>query len=240
ELRLRLYVLGLFEAGSPWAFHTVGSVLKVSLPHYGKVHGFPKRAAGEDFYLMNKLAKSGFIENLVSEPVRISDRASSRVPFGTGPAISATAERNPLDFPVYHPDIFRLLKPWLSHLGMLCEERDTVVARGLIAWLRERGVASVILDALNAVDADEIFRRSSAQHRRPAQLIRSLHTWFDAFKTMRSIHRVRAAQYGDVTLGRALGEFLGPDWPRDAPLEELSGLLASREPRGAAMGLGPR
>ena len=240
ELRLRLYVLGLSAAGSPWAFHTLGSILKINLTHYAKVHGFPKRAAGEDFYLLNKLAKSGFIENLVSEPVLISGRASSRVPFGTGPAISASTQRNPLERRAYHPDIFPLMKPWLTHLGMLWEARENLAAHGLISWLSEHGVAPVMLNALGALDADEIFRRSSAQCRRPAQLIRTLHTWFDAFKTMRTIHRVRAAGYEDTAVGYALAQYLGPDWPRDAPLTELSRLLASREPRGATLGLGPR
>ena len=44
-------------ARSPYAFHTIGSTMAVSANHYAKVRGFPKREAGEDFYLLNKLAK---------------------------------------------------------------------------------------------------------------------------------------------------------------------------------------
>ena len=240
ELRLRLYVLGLARAASPYAFHTLGSLLKVSLAHYGKVRGFPKRAAGEDFYLLNKLAKSGFIENLVSPPLRLSDRASSRVPFGTGPAISAMADGRPLDYPVYDPRLFGLLTPWLRHLDSLWDQREEVATRGTIAWLGEHGVAGPMLDALAALDVDQIFRRVCAQCRRPEQLARQLHTWFDAFKTMRTLHRVRAAGYDDVPLHRGLQEVLESDALRGASLEEICTHIASREPRGVAMGLGPR
>lgn len=241
ELRIRLYVLGLARAASPYAFHTLGSLLKVSLAHYGKVRGFPKRAGGEDFYLLNKLAKSGFIENLASPPLRLSDRASSRVPFGTGPAISAMADGGPLlGHPTYDPRLFRLLTPWLRHLDSLWDHREEIAASGMIAWLGGHGVAGPLLDALAALDVDQIFRRVCPQCRGPEQLARQLHTWFDAFKTMRTLHRVRAAGYDDVPLRRGLHEVLESDALRGASLGEISTLIASREPRGVAMGLGPR
>lgn len=240
ELRLRLYVLGLLEAGSPWAFHTLGSILKVSLPHYAKVRGFPKRAAGEDFYLLNKLAKIGFVENLGGEPVRLSDRASARVPFGTGPAVAAAAvgTGRPMDLPAYDHRIFRLIGPWITRLDHLHEAREAIAAQGLVTWLSEHGVRPPVLEALGAVNADQTFRRLSSRCRQPQQLSHALHTWFDAFKTMRAIHRVRASRFPDVPLADALSASLGPDWPREATADELSRMLAAREPT-TPMGLGP-
>jgi len=59
ELRLHHYRLGLEFAASPYALHTLGSCLAFRAEHYAQVRGFPKRAGGEDFYLLNKLAKIG-------------------------------------------------------------------------------------------------------------------------------------------------------------------------------------
>jgi hypothetical protein len=54
ELSLRYYVAGLAWAGSPYAFHTLGSATAVSAAAYAAVRGYPKREAAEDFYLLNK------------------------------------------------------------------------------------------------------------------------------------------------------------------------------------------
>ncbi len=64
ELSLRYYVAGMKFARSPYAFHTIGSSMAVSPVHYARVRGFPKREAGEDFYLLNKLAKLGSVLEL--------------------------------------------------------------------------------------------------------------------------------------------------------------------------------
>ena len=61
ETALRYYVAGLSWAGSPYAFYSIGSILAFNVKHYCQARGFPKRAAGEDFYLLNKLAKLGSI-----------------------------------------------------------------------------------------------------------------------------------------------------------------------------------
>ena len=43
EISLRYYVLGLSFAGSPYAFHTIGSTIATDVGAYMKVRGFPKR-----------------------------------------------------------------------------------------------------------------------------------------------------------------------------------------------------
>ena len=108
EASLRYYVLGLRYAGSRYAFHTIGSLITVTPYAYAAVRGVPKRSGAEDFYLLNKLRKVGAVRSLGSKPLLLSGRASTRVPFGTGPAIArimndAEASRNPR---VYHPAAF--------------------------------------------------------------------------------------------------------------------------------------
>ncbi|MDO9516157.1 MAG: glycosyltransferase family A protein, partial [Syntrophales bacterium] len=59
ELFLRYYVLGLRYAGSPYAFHSIGSTMVCTAEGYATVRGMNKRRAGEDFYFLDKLAKIG-------------------------------------------------------------------------------------------------------------------------------------------------------------------------------------
>lgn len=114
EAKLQYYVDGLRWAGSPYAFHTVGSTMVVSARAYAQARGVPKRQAGEDFYLLNKLRKLGPVRTLSGAPIGLSGRASDRVPFGTGPAVRRIeAEGRPL---LYHPESFARLRRHLEGL----------------------------------------------------------------------------------------------------------------------------
>src|SRR5262249_38957583 len=64
EISLRYYVLGLAFAGSPHAYHTIGSAFAARASAYVSVRGFPKRDAAEDFYLLSKIAKVGPVFSL--------------------------------------------------------------------------------------------------------------------------------------------------------------------------------
>ena len=131
EYSLRYYVAGLSYAGSPYAFHTIGSTLAVNAVHYARVRGFPRRQAGEDFYLLNKLAKVGSVRQLSAEtdcePIDIAARRSDRVPFGTGAAVGKLMElENPAtEFLLYHPAVFGLLRGWLGSLPAFWQERSS-------------------------------------------------------------------------------------------------------------------
>ena len=57
EIYLHYHSLGLQSAGSPYPFPCIGSTLWIHVEKYAAVRGFPKKEAGEDFYLLNKLAK---------------------------------------------------------------------------------------------------------------------------------------------------------------------------------------
>lgn len=107
ELSLRYFVAGLAWAGSPYAFHTIGSLISVRADAYAAVRGFPRRLAGEDFYLLNKLAKLGPIIQRPGAPVRIASRRSTRAPFGTGPAVEARLRGGP--WRVYDPRCFEIV-----------------------------------------------------------------------------------------------------------------------------------
>ena len=108
EISLRYYVLQLNHMGSPYAFQTVGSSMAAHAQAYASVRGFPKRAAAEDFYILNKLAKTGIMIRLQSSPLTLSSRRSHRVPFGTGAAMNRLHE-DPQQL-LYNPEIFKYIR----------------------------------------------------------------------------------------------------------------------------------
>jgi hypothetical protein len=112
EKALKYFRRGLDFAGSPYAFYTLGSTLGFSIEQYCQARGFPKRAGGEDFYLLNKLAKLGTVHFQHEICISITARESDRVPFGTGPAVAKIRQLdNPSeDYCYYHPAVFSCLK----------------------------------------------------------------------------------------------------------------------------------
>jgi hypothetical protein len=194
ELRLHHYLLGLEYAASPYAMQTLGSCLAVKAEHYAQVRGFPKRAGGEDFYLLNKLAKLGPIEKLLGACISLQSRHSQRAPFGTGPAVAAiSADDNPLQLPLfYHPACFEALRCFLAAIPALQQAREQTLhweqlhALGLAADLAQTCCA--IAGALGLEQAIAHCRR---QGKSAEQFLRQFHQWFDAFRTLKFIHGIR-------------------------------------------------
>lgn len=180
---LHYYLAGLRWANSPYAFYTIGSTLLINHLHYAMARGFPKRSGGEDFYLLNKLAKLGRIQSLQSMPLRLSGRASKRAPFGTGAAVSrfSQSDARQTDYPYYHPRCFTALKHFLQLLPALSRPgrwQDIFVDELLVLCLEKLGLEKAIEHA----------RRHGST---PERFLKHLHDWFDAFRTLRLIHLLR-------------------------------------------------
>ena len=195
EVFLRYYVLGLADAGSPYAFHTLGSTLAIHASAYAKVRGFPRRAAGEDFYLVNKLAKVGHILQLQHPVLLIGGRSSHRVPFGTGAALKQILADSAQGrtYRVYAPEVFQCLKVWLAAIDLLCTDR---ASSNLVDYLEAAGRAhgSADVEQLHSEMSQAGFL-SAALHARQishdaSTMARHVHTWFDAFRTLKLIHRL--------------------------------------------------
>jgi len=182
EISLRYYVLGLRWAKSPWGFHTVGSTLAIHAYHYAANRGFPKREAGEDFYLLNKIAKTGAVLSLREPAIILSDRASHRVPFGTGPAVRRIQDLHCIDtdFVLYHPTIFLWLAEWLS----LIPELYTYSLKDVVTNKK-------IIEILQRINIEKAITHSQKQSKSPQEFKRHMLTWFDAFKTLKFIHGAR-------------------------------------------------
>jgi hypothetical protein len=107
------------------------------------------------------------------------------VPFGTGAAVGKLMElENPArEFQLYHPSVFSLLQRWLGSLPAFWQSRSsnmsTVLSEQvLIGGLEELGATRALQHAL---------RQSSDAN----QFNRQMHTWFDAFRTLKLIHHLR-------------------------------------------------
>jgi hypothetical protein len=242
EIYLRYYVLGLREARSPYAYHSIGSTISIDGLCYARVRGFPKRLAAEDFHMLAKLAKVGRIESTRGTPIVLSARASDRVPFGTGAAIRKDRLRQEQgdDFRAYDPEVFRWLSLWLramrdfgdpdcrgedlrSHLQRHC--REELSARD----------ALLLHDVLEEIGA---IARANKAAERPRNIARSLEESFDALRTLRFIHTLRDRRFPDIALGQAVvaAPFLDVDHWEDesaATLESICRTMARLEAKNA-------
>jgi hypothetical protein len=201
ELSLRYYVAGMKFARSPYAFHTIGSTMAVRALHYARVRGFPKREAGEDFYLLNKLAKVGSVLELVQGPgidaIEIASRRSDRVPFGTGAAVNKiTAMEDPFaGFRFYDPTVFGLLKLWLQSWPNIWQTGSASLDIDVLSAQAEDQqpihLRQALLDCLQTLKTEQALAHAFKQSSDLDQFSRQLHTWFDAFRTLKLVHALR-------------------------------------------------
>lgn len=234
EISLRYYVLGLAWAGSPFAYQSMGSCLAIPAPAYAQVRGFPKKNAAEDFYVLNKLAKVGSIERLAGAPLRLEGRPSDRVPFGTGRALrDLAAKRGGLaGFHLYHPLVFAHLASWLAVLAAIARSGGDVekpLARlpGADTFFR----ADLLRESLERIGAMSAVRDAIRRSRDEKTLLRHLHTWFDAFRTLKLVHALRDGGIPSLPWREALAEapFTGLADSTEDDIEALREALAREE-----------
>lgn len=182
ELFIRCYVAGLQYAGSPYAFHTVGSAMACRASAYLKCGGMNRRKAGEDFYFLQSLAKTSGVAQVRGTTVYPSPRRSSRVPFGTGRAVGQLLDQEPGAVMFYPPECYTLLKVWLQTAREGCAarahdlpDRGTVCSALLGEFLSQQGFAKAWSGFLG-------------QHSTAERLENAFHGWFDAFRTLKLFH----------------------------------------------------
>src|SRR5262249_52301193 len=121
--------------------------------------------------------------------------SSHRVPFGTGAALKhilADAARGRA-YRVYAPEVFHQVKVWLAALELLCTDR---ACSDLVDYLQtaSRAHGGADVDQLHRELAAEGFLSAASPARQisldASTMARHLHTWFDAFRTLKLIHRL--------------------------------------------------
>ena len=182
EISMLYYVAGLKWSGSHYGFTTIGSLITVNPEHYARVRGFPKRDAAEDFYLLNKLAKTGTIRSIETPVIEIEARRSTRVPFGTGPALTKIIEGGIEEYRFYHPMVFQELRTFLDNFSALwsvSNVRDLYQSSPFIQrYCEESEFYSSIESRKEKIKSKPVFDKF-------------LVDWFDGFRTLKFIHKMR-------------------------------------------------
>jgi len=202
EIFLRSYVIGLSFAGSPYAFHSIGSTMACTAESYVDVRGMNRRAAAEDFYFLNKLCKIGKIGVVRETTVFPSPRPSGRTPFGTGRRVLRFMTGGGDECRFYDPRVFDILREWLAEMEA-DPDRDPgtiLVAAGRIHFLLEEYLRMIRFDR-----NWQVIRRNCSNS---THLRRQFHVWFDGLKTLRLIHHLSRSAFPPVPLFDGLKELL--------------------------------
>ena len=185
DQHMRYYTDGLAKAGSPYAYPTLGSTLAIHADSYAQVRGYPRRNAGEDFYLLNKVAKVGGVTYQPDVVLTLDARLSKRVPFGTGPALGKIVQQLQADpsgyrYLSYHPNSFALLSTALNYLDTLAHDRGATTCP-------DQAVEH-ILHGLNVQRVRNILHTKYPDLKQRQTVLTH---WFDAFRTLRFVHEAR-------------------------------------------------
>ena len=195
DQHMNYYVAGLQLAGSRYGHHSLGSTIAVHATSYAAVRGYPKRPAGEDFYLLNKIRKVAGVERLAGPILKIEARLSTRVPFGTGQALRDIVGHLAQDpsgnsYRSYHPECF-------ITLGKALQEFEHWAANP----------AADFSAAVSQHQANIGFARFAKsigkQNPSSARRLQGVHDWFDGLKTLQFIHSCQR-HYADQPLLQTL------------------------------------
>lgn len=189
ELFLRLYVYGLALAGSPYAFHTIGSAMACRGSAYLRMGGMNSRSAGEDFYFLQQLYKTAGLAPVTGTLLHPSPRRSHRVPFGTGRSVSRLLDGDGEAVLYYDPACFRVLGAWLR----LVIERWDGAGAELLAGAGE--ITPALADYLAALELPLVWDRLRRHHPGRERFFSAFHGWFDGLRTMKLIHHLSAASH---------------------------------------------
>lgn len=184
ELYLRSYLFGLQQAGSPYAYHTIGSAFSCRADAYIAAGGMNRRQAAEDFYFLQQLAKTSGVEMLSGTLVRPSARFSARVPFGTGRAVREQVAECRQSFQFSSANGFQILRQWLQCVADFIDDPAVSLlhqADALSPLLAE------MLVELNFVSTWSQLQNNFADSRKR---MAAFHGWFDALRTRQLLARL--------------------------------------------------
>lgn len=202
EFFLRYHALQLAWAGSPYGYHAIGSAMACTPQAYVAISGMNRRQAGEDFYFLQQLAKTGTVQMVPGTVVKPSGRASHRVPFGTGKRVQRFLDGETDEYRLYHPDSYNVIRRWLllaeGHGG-----RDGSQLRAAAQALHPE--LGVFLQAQKFSQAwDRIRQQASSDNALMAQF----HRWFDGLRTVQCIHHLRDSALPDAPMFEAIDVLL--------------------------------
>ena len=218
ELFLRSYVYGLRLAGSPYAFNTVGSAIACRGSAYVRCGGMNCRKAAEDFYFLQKLAKTDGVGLLSGTTVFPEPRVSERVPFGTGRSMGRLLDNDAEAVLFYPVTVFKVLAEWLR----VVEQNLDGKAETLLTHAEK--VSPILANYLEQAGWRTVWPRLQSTHQSTVRRLHAFHSWFDGFRTMRMIHMLCDNGLCRSESAGILAEYF--KWDGRACPETLAGMLA--------------
>jgi hypothetical protein len=223
ELYLRYCELGLLYAQSPYAYTAIGSAMACSVQAYIAAGGMKRRAAAEDFYFLQTLAKTGKVEHCRDTCVYPSARTSHRAPIGTGKHVADFLKDTNGAYDVYNPESYQALRRFFQSVNSCLD--NTVPETGCAA----------LQEFLDGLDFKTIWKKLHSESPAFRQCLQQFHTWFDALRTLRCIHHLRDNTYSNVdTLIaiRTLATMIREDMPgqADSVMVKLESALDAMNP----------
>ena len=197
ELHLRYYKQALEWTEYPNVLETIGSCMVCLASVYALEGGMNKRKAGEDFYFINKLAKSRKATTIIEATVLPSCRTSDRVPFGTGKAMNDYVDKETKMFQSYDIECFISLKQFLEQIEVLYEKGFEALE------LDATGKAFLIKIEIQK-NLEEIKKQSNNFERFKSRFF----YWFDHLKALQFIHYYTEHLFPKVNIDQAAIEFL--------------------------------
>ncbi len=122
ELYMRHYALQMLRIDNPYAFSALGSSMAFPVWSYRKLGGITPVKSGEDFYFMQRLVKLGQVSIWCDTLAFPSARFSSRVDFGTGPALIKGNSGDWTSYPIYNPDFFDEVRDTFNTFGQWLDD----------------------------------------------------------------------------------------------------------------------
>ena len=217
ELFMRNYAINMIEISSPYAFTAIGSAIVVRCGALRKIGGITPMKSGEDFYLMQKLRKMGAVGTYCAECVHPAARFSSRVDFGTGPAMMKGANGDWTSYPIYHHTLFQKVEATYQIIEELYEHD---VNTDFTHFLQEQ------------FKTEELWEPLRANVKNKSQFARAFHEKADGLRILQflKMEQKRANIPDEVALFDNLNRFFNTEernqiqslFSSNQPLESLS------------------
>ena len=179
ELYLRYFRLSLEWCGYPFALPTIGSCFSVIAEAYIRAGGMNRKQGGEDFYFLHKLTAFTPVGQINTTCVKTSQRASDRVPFGTGPEVQKIM--NSGELLTYNPEIFSIIKEYLSSFPLFYHKSTSDVISILYGinpilaeFARETGFEVAHRDAIKHSASQTSFVKRIMRHADAFKIVRFL------------------------------------------------------------------
>jgi len=198
ELHLTYCEAGLHLIETPYAYTAMGSAMACTAEAYAACGGMRRKQAGEDFYFLQALVKTGGVERYHGVRVRPACRVSDRVPFGTGRAMQEYCDGKRLL--LYHPEIYFLLRDWCRTVESKPLDAPEALLGRAVEPLAEYLIGQGFVD-----DWDNIREQGGT----PRALRRRFHEWFDGFRLLKGIHHLRDRGYPNQEPRKAVARLLG-------------------------------